>query len=38
MKINYKLEGDGKTLVFIHGLSDNLEYWQPLAANLKGHY
>lgn len=33
--MNYKLEGSGKTLVFIHGLSDNLLYWEILASNLK---
>lgn len=33
--MNYKLEGNGKTLVFIHGLSDNLLYWEFLASNLK---
>ncbi|RAP54110.1 MAG: hypothetical protein BZ137_04080 [Methanosphaera sp. rholeuAM130] len=38
MNINYKLEGKGKTLVFIHGLSDNMVYWQPLVNNLKNHY
>ena len=38
MKLNYKLEGNGKTLVFIHGLSDNLDYWQPLTSLLKNHY
>ena len=38
MSINYKLEGEGKTLVFIHGLSDNLLYWQPLINGIKNHY
>lgn len=36
--MNYKLEGNGKTLVFIHGLSDNLLYWEVLASNLKHNY
>lgn len=36
--MNYKLEGSGETLVFIHGLSDNLLYWEFLAANLKDNY
>lgn len=36
--MNYKLEGNGETLVFIHGLSDNLLYWEFLANNLKGNY
>ncbi len=38
MNINYKLEGEGKTIVFIHGLSDNLLYWQPLVNSIKNHY
>lgn len=33
--MNYELEGSGKTLVFIHGLSDNLLYWEFLANSLK---
>ena len=36
--MNYKLEGTGKTLVFIHGLSDNLLYWEFLATNLNQNY
>lgn len=36
--MNYKLEGIGETLVFIHGLSDNLLYWEFLASNLKEDY
>lgn len=36
--MNYKLEGSGETLVFIHGLSDNLLYWEFLASNLKDQY
>lgn len=36
--MNYKLEGSGKTLVFIHGLSDSLLYWEFLARNLKDNY
>ena len=36
--MNYKLEGIGETLVFIHGLSDNLLYWEFLASNLKDDY
>jgi pimeloyl-ACP methyl ester carboxylesterase len=38
MELNYTLEGEGETLVFIHGLSDSLLYWQPLINNLKSHY
>ena len=26
--INYELEGEGKTIVFVHGLSDSLAYWK----------
>lgn len=36
--INYELEGEGKTIVFVHGLSDNLNYWRPLSENLKNDY
>ena len=36
--MNYKLEGNGKAMVFIHGLSDNLLYWEFLAGNLKHDY
>lgn len=36
--MNYKLEGNGETLVFIHGLSDNLLYWELLATYLKDDY
>jgi pimeloyl-ACP methyl ester carboxylesterase len=34
----YKLEGNGETLLFIHGLSDNLVYWEFLAANLRNDF
>ena len=33
--MNYRIDGNGKTLVFIHGLSDNLLYWEFLANNLQ---
>ena len=36
--INYELEGKGKTIVFVHGLSDSLEYWKVLSENLKNDY
>lgn len=36
--MNYKLEGNGKPLVFIHGLSDNLLYWEFLSSNLMHDY
>lgn len=38
MDLNYKVEGSGEALVFIHGLSDSLLYWEFLAANLKNDY
>lgn len=38
MKLNYKVEGKGESLVFVHGLSDSLLYWEFLAANLKNDY
>ena len=38
MKLNYKVQGSGKTLVFIHGLADSLEYWEPVTNNLKEDY
>lgn len=36
--MNYKVEGKGEPLVFIHGLSDNLLYWEFLATHLKDEY
>ncbi|MBQ2666472.1 alpha/beta hydrolase [Methanobrevibacter sp.] len=38
MNLNCKVEGSGIPLVFIHGLSDNLLYWEFLASNLKGDF
>lgn len=38
MNLNYNVEGSGETLVFIHGLSDSLIYWEYLATNLKNDY
>ncbi|MBR0371243.1 MAG: alpha/beta hydrolase [Methanobrevibacter sp.] len=39
MEINYLLEGSGEnTIVFIHGLSDNLYYWQRLSFELSKNY
>lgn len=35
MELNYVVEGRGETLVLIHGLSDNLLYWEVLATALK---
>ena len=36
--INYQIEGDGKTIVFVHGLSDNLNYWNILTTELKNDF
>lgn len=36
--LHYEVEGDGDTIVFIHGLSDSLLYWEFLATNLKDNY
>lgn len=33
--VHYKVEGEGETVVFVHGLSDDLNYWEFLATNLK---
>lgn len=38
ISINYELEGEGKTIVFVHGLSDSLEYWYALTNELKEKY
>ena len=37
-KLNYAVGGKGKTLLFIHGLSDNLLYWEALTYGLKENY
>lgn len=36
--MNYKVEGNGEALLFIHGLSDSLLYWEFLATHLKKDY
>ncbi|WP_461436638.1 alpha/beta fold hydrolase [Methanosphaera sp.] len=36
--MNFKIEGNGRPLVFIHGLSDSLLYWEFLASHLKRNY
>lgn len=38
LMLNYVVEGEGETLLFIHGLSDNLLYWEVLASFLKKDY
>ena len=38
-KVNYIFEGSGdKTIVFIHGLSDSLDYWRRLSLMLNDEY
>ncbi len=37
--MNYVFNGNGdKTIVFVHGLSDSLEYWRKLSSRLKDEY
>ena len=36
--LHYKVEGDGKACVFLHGLSDDLNYWEFLAKNLQSKF
>lgn len=38
MEVNYVVDGDGETIVLIHGLSDNLIYWEPLIGVLKNNF
>ena len=39
MKINYMYFGQGdETIVFIHGLSDDINYWSGLSEHLKNRY
>ena len=38
ISINYKLEGEGKRIVFVHGLSDSLKYWNIISLELKEKY
>lgn len=39
MKVNYVFEGTGdKTIVFVHGLSDSLDYWRVLSSRLNNEY
>ena len=38
ISMNYQLEGEGKTIVFVHGLSDSLKYWNVLTDELKDQY
>lgn len=36
--MNYMIEGEGQAIVFVHGLSDNLLYWEPLSSVLKENF
>ena len=36
--LHYTVEGSGETVVSVHGLSDNLAYWEFLASNLRHDY
>ena len=38
MKLNYVVEGKGEPLIFLHGLSDDLRYWEVLTSTLKKKY
>ena len=38
MKLNYVVEGKGEPLIFLHGLSDNLRYWEVLTSTLRKKY
>ena len=38
MDLNYRVEGKGESIVFIHGLSDNLNYWEVLSVRFKKDY
>ena len=37
-EINYLIEGSGEPVVFIHGLSDSLMYWQALTSDFTNNY
>lgn len=39
MKMNYVFQGNGdRTIVFVHGLGDSLDYWRKLSSRLKDEY
>lgn len=38
INLHYNVEGSGEPIVFIHGLSDSLLFWEPLASSLKNDY
>lgn len=38
IKMNYKVQGEGYPVVLIHGLSDDLNYWNPLSSYLSKYF
>lgn len=38
IKINYEDKGEGFPLILVHGLSDDLRFWDPLTSELSRHY
>lgn len=38
MELHFQVEGEGPAIVLIHGLSDNLLYWEPVSSALKNSY
>ena len=39
MKMNYVFQGNGdRTIVFVHGLSDSIDYWKKLSSRLNNEY
>jgi pimeloyl-ACP methyl ester carboxylesterase len=36
--LHYKIEGNGPAILFIHGLSDDLNFWKPLTTHLRKNY
>ncbi|MDL2270356.1 alpha/beta hydrolase [Methanobrevibacter sp. OttesenSCG-928-I08] len=38
LKMNYKIEGKGFPIVLIHGLSDDLNYWNVISSKIKNNF
>ena len=38
MNLNYVVEGKGEPLIFLHGLSDDLKFWEVLTSTLNEKY
>lgn len=38
IKIHYKTTGSGDQVILIHGLSDTLNFWEPLTSNFLTSY